>query len=56
MIKKYYYVKNSKKILLHKNIELLNILKIRCKYLSENIDFLKEKKITKGLYKFGWFL
>jgi hypothetical protein len=56
MIKKYYYVKNSKKILLHSNIELLNILKIRCKYLSENIDFLKEKKITKGLYKFGWFL
>lgn len=56
IIKKYYYVKNSKKLLLHKNLDLLNILKVRCKYLSENINFLKDKKITKGLYKFGWFL
>lgn len=56
IIKKYYYAKNSKKLLLHENHELLHILKIRCKYLSENIDFLKDKKITKGLYKFGWFL
>ncbi len=55
MIKKYYYVKNSKKILLHSNIELLNILKIRCKYLSENIDFLKEKKLLKAFTNLDGF-